>query len=353
MKAKAAKDRYRALVVGAGRIGLTLGADRLREQPASHARALAENRRIELAGAVDVDPKALAIFRTSYPRAKAYADLEEAMGKEKPDLVVVAVPEAAHASVSAAVFAHRPRLVVLEKPVAPNPAEAAAVRRAAARFRVPVQVNHERRFAADYALARSILARGDLGRPDGVRARLWSGAPVWKPGAETTGECSLLHDGTHLVDTVRFLLGPARGDRALPAPVLDFVHQGRAGTIVRLCFHYTLAKNVFVQVELAGNKRVFDFEIELAGDRGRLTIGNGFLTLWKRAPSPYYSGFHSLKRDPRVKRPAKTGYLSLMVQNCVDFLDGKAELGSPLAEGIKTLEDLYKVVVLLKSGKHV
>lgn len=348
MGAKAAKKKYRALVIGAGRIGMTLGADRLREQPASHARALAENPRIELAGAVDVDPQALAIFAKSYPRANVYADLDEAMEREKPDIVAVAVPETAHAPVSASVFAHRPRLVVLEKPVAPNPAAAEAVRRAAARFRVPVQVNHERRFAADYALAKSILARGDLGELDCVRARLWSGAPVWKAGAERTGECSLLHDGTHLVDTVRFLPG-----RELAAPVVDFVHKRRTGTVVRLCFHYLLAKNVFVHMELAGNKKVFDFEIELSGDRGRLNIGNGFLRLYTRAPSPFYSGFHSLRRDRSAKRPAKTGYLSRMVQNCVDFLDGKAELGSPLAEGIKTLEDLYKVVGRLKSGKYV
>ncbi len=128
MRAKAMRDKYRAIVVGAGRIGLTLGFDRLREQPASHARALAAHPRIELAGAVDVDPKKLALWRKTYPRTATHLDLDEAMEGLRPDIVVIAVPEAAHADVAGAVFAHRPRLVILEKPVAPNLAAAEAIR---------------------------------------------------------------------------------------------------------------------------------------------------------------------------------------------------------------------------------
>jgi predicted dehydrogenase len=347
MKQKSKRIKYRALVVGAGRIGFSLGQDKLREQPAAHARALAENRRITLAGAVDIDARKLAAWKKTYPDTATYVNLNEAMEREKPDIVVIAVPEETHATVAASVFSHRPRLVILEKPVAPNLQEADAIRRAAQRAGVPVSVNHERRFARDYTLARDLVAHGELGALDGVRARLWSGAPVWTREAKRTGACSLLHDGTHLVDTVRFLLGAE-----LNSPIIDFVQPGRNDSIKRLFFHYSLKDKIMVEMELAGNKKVFDFEIELTGDRGRLYIGNGFLRLLRRAPSPFYSGFYSLKRDHKIERPPETGYFSLMVQNCLDFLDGRAPLASPLSEGLKTLTTLYRVVEALGRINH-
>ena len=334
---------YHALVVGAGRIGFSLGLDRLREQPASHALALAGHPRVRLAGAVDIDPARLSAWQKQFPHTNTYRDLEAALTVEKPEIVVIAVPEAAHAAVALAVFPHRPRLVILEKPVAPNLKEAAAIVRAAARHRVPVSVNHERRFSLDYVRARDWLRDKRIGEVHAVRAALWSGAPVWTRGAERDGACSLLHDGTHLVDTVRFLLG-----RDLERITVDFMRRGRGGRVDQLFFHGTAGKDVFVELELAGNKRVFDFEIEVTGAAGRLHLGNGFLRLMRRAPSRLYSGFYSLRRDPAVTRPKKTGYFSRMVENCVDFLDGRAELVSPLAEGVKTLKTLYRVIDQLK-----
>ncbi len=344
MTSKTKSTALSALVVGAGRIGFSLGRDRLREQPASHAFALAGSKRVRLAGAVDIDPDRLRAWQKQFPHTNTYRDLEAALRAEQPDIVVIAVPEAAHAAVALAVFPHRPRLVILEKPVAPNLKEAAAIARAAARCRVPVSVNHERRFSLDYVRARQLLREHVIGDVHAVRAALWSGAPVWTKDAERDGACSLLHDGTHLVDTVRFLLG-----RDLERITVDFMRRGgRGGRVNQLFFHGTAGKDVFVELELAGNKRVFDFEIEVTGAAGRLHLGNGFFRLMRRAPSRLYSRFYSLRRDPAVTRPKKTGYFSRMVENCVDFLDGRAELVSPLAEGVKTLKTLYRVIDQLK-----
>jgi predicted dehydrogenase len=336
--------RYRALVVGAGRIGFSLGLDRLREQPASHAFALAAHRRVRLAGAVDIAPEKLIAWKKHFPKTNTYLELDEALAAEKPDLVVIAVPESVHTAVALQVFSFRPRLVIMEKPVAPTLKEAFAIARASARERVPVSVNHERRFSLDYVRARKLLESGAIGDIHGVRAALWSNAPVWTKSAERNGACSLLHDGTHLVDTVRFLLG-----RDLVRPAIDFTRRGRTSAVSQLFFHYAAGKDIHVAMEVAGNKKAFDFEIEVTGSTGRLHIGNGFFRLMRAVPSRLYSGFTSLRRDPAVRRPGKTGYFSLMVKNCVDFLDRRAELASPLAEGIKTLEALYQVIDLLRT----
>ena len=81
----------------------------------------------------------------------------------------------------------------------------------------------------------------------------------------------------------------------------------------------------------------------MTGTTGRITIGNGIFRVETRAESSLYSGFYSLTQDLDVKPPLKTGYFSNMVQNAVDFLDGKAKLCSTLHSGINALAVMEEI----------
>ncbi len=336
--------KLKAAVIGTGRIGYLLQKDKKREQPASHAAALAKNPRIRLAAACDIDPQKLTAWSKDYPRTACYTSAETLMQTENPDLVVVAVSESAHTEVALTVIRYKPRLVILEKPVAPEPAAAEKIRKAAARFHVPVCVNHERRFSADYLTAKRIIDNGGLGTLQRIDAHLWSGAPVWSKTCVESGNCSLIHDGTHLVDTLHFLLSTRLSD-----PAADRIIRDKKKAVRVLNLHYHLPRNVLLYLEFNGQSKVFDFEITVTGSEGKLVIGNGYLKQYTRAPSPFYSGFYSLKRLRGVGRPRITGYFSGMVQNCVDFLAGTSPLVSPLSEGIRALKALFEIVACLQS----
>ncbi|HEQ71703.1 MAG TPA: Gfo/Idh/MocA family oxidoreductase, partial [Spirochaetia bacterium] len=230
---------YRTAIIGVGRIGHSLGNDRLREQPASHSRAVNENPRLSLVAVTDTDPKKLAAFKKDFPAVKLYPGTDALFTAEKPDIVIVAVDTDQHAPVARTVLPFRPRLLVMEKPVAPNPHEAREIARTAAHYEVPVQINHERRFAGDYRLVKDLLSRGKIGELAAVRAHLWSGAPVWDKAAARTGDCSLLHDGTHLIDTLRFLLG-----KELKKPNIDFIKKKKDGSVSRLQAHEVVTGDV-------------------------------------------------------------------------------------------------------------
>jgi predicted dehydrogenase len=156
-------DKYRAALIGTGRIGFSLQNDRLREQPASHAAALAGHPRVTLVAGCDIDPTALAAFHKKYPRTCAYSDAAMLMREEKPDIVSVAVEEGGHLPIMKEICPFRPRLVILEKPVAPNLVDARRIIEVSRRFRVPVCVNHERRFSRDYLTAKNLLHQGAIG----------------------------------------------------------------------------------------------------------------------------------------------------------------------------------------------
>jgi len=198
------KKKYTAAIIGTGRIGFTLGFDKKREQPASHTASLRGNSRIRIIAGCDTDAEKLAAWKRYCRGAAAYHTASYLFAACSPDIVVVAVNESAHLEVALAAIRSKPKLLILEKPVALCMKDGLAIADEAKKYGVPVIVNHERRFAADYAAAKSYIKK--IGAIQRVRAELCSGLRVYGKEYEASGEYSLFHDGTHLVDIVQYLL---------------------------------------------------------------------------------------------------------------------------------------------------
>ncbi len=197
-------DKYTAALVGLGRIGYSLGLDKKREQPASHTMALLNNSRINLIAGCDTDPINLAKWQEANKKALVYSCSANLYTRYCPDIVAIAVNEDAHLKESLDAISAKPRLIILEKPVALNMADAKKIQNAATENNVPILVNHERRFAEDYKLAKSYIK--NIGELQSIKAELSSSLCVYNPKEEQSGEYSLIHDGTHLVDIVLFFL---------------------------------------------------------------------------------------------------------------------------------------------------
>jgi len=339
-----ARKKYTAAVVGLGRIGFSLGMDAKREQPASHTMALMANRSIEIIAGADCDVHRAdewKSFMESKRRAPAvFYSTKELYGSVHPDIVVVAVNEASHLGECLDAIQSRPSLVILEKPVALDTAEAMKIRAATSEFSVPVMVNHERRFSADYIAARDFLPR--IGEIQRVRAELDSGLRVYAPQFEKDGSYSLIHDGTHLVDIVRFLLGVE-----LSSPRVTGIFRDKDGIVRNFTAHYATSRIPDIEISMSGRSKFFSFGIDILGTLGRICIGNGYAKFYERRESKLYTGFYSLS-NAKIRVPKKTGYFSNMVQNAVDFLSARAPLVSPLDEAIADLRVLEEIKEQLK-----
>ena len=352
------RQKYTAAIVGLGRIGFTLGLDRKREQPASHTMAMLDNPRISLVAGVDsnvqkVDEWKNFLFERKVEAAGFYGSAElygsDFFSATRPDIIVVAVNEDSHMAECIAAIEARPKIVILEKPVALNSSEAKKIGDTAAACGVPVMVNHERRFAEDYRRAKEFLPK--IGEIQSVRAELCSGLRVYAEQFEKDGSYSLIHDGTHLVDIVRFLL-----ECPLERPKLTSVHRDGEGMVRNFCATYTdvpvkIGENqsvaTEVEIRMSGRSKFFAFGVEILGTTGKICIGNGYAKFYEAKESTLYTGFSSLARS-NVKVPRKTGYFSNMVQNAVDFLDGTAPLASPLEEAAADLRALEEMKALLR-----
>ena len=331
-------------IVGTGRIGFSLGFDKKREQPASHTMALFNNKNIRLIAAADSNEENLAAWKKyarKYARKKKSMALTFSSSRELYenvtclDIIVVAVNEESHLEECLKAIEYKPRLVILEKPVALNSAQAALILDAAKKAEVPVMVNHERRFALDYRMAKELLSQ--IGEIQYVDARLNSGLRVWAEEFEKDGTYSLLHDGTHLVDIVRFLF-----DVELKDPLVTGIYRDEKNIVRNFTAVYHTDRISQILISMSGRSKFFEFSIEVTGTLGRLCIGNGFFKLYKREESRLYTGFYSLAKQ-KLRVPKKTGYFANMVQNAVDFLRVGAPLESPLEQAVEDLKVLEEI----------
>lgn len=338
---------FTAAVIGTGRIGFSLGFDRKREQPASHTMALNSNRRIRLIAGCDKDSSRLEKWRKANRKCRVYSESSQLFACEKPDIVVVSVNEDSHLETCLEAIRSKPRLVILEKPVALNFEEGKKIRFASESLGVPVMVNHERRFSEDYRFAKNHL--DSVGKIMTVNARLDSGLRVYAPENEKDGGYSLLHDGTHLVDIVRFLLGQEN----VSGKDFEVIHTPRITSLVYDEENPEILRNLSVNFEsevcpdvnlsFSGRSKYFGFEVDIIGTEGRIKIGNGIFEFFRAEESRLYSGFYSLSRNRKIRRFKKTRYFSNMVQNAVDFLDGKTPLFSSLFDGLADLKIIGEI----------
>ncbi|MBR4322409.1 Gfo/Idh/MocA family oxidoreductase [Treponema sp.] len=381
------KNRYIAAIVGTGRIGFTLGFDKKREQPASHTMALLGNKRIKLIAAADTNEENLENWRKYVRKHNSKKDFTLVFPTSKElyenvtclDIITVAVNEDNHLEECIKAIEYKPKLVILEKPVALNSEEAEKIRAKALDCGVPVMVNHERRFAKDYLSVVKII--GQIGDIQSVVGELDSGLRIYGEEFEKDGTYSLLHDGTHLVDIIQFLLGGnlAKDDKTndhseekeqfsdkktdsasskkgpcqiLKNPLVTGVFKDEKGIVRNFSAHYQSVVTSFgtipeVTIKMSGRSKFFEFRIEILGTLGKICIGNGFAELFLRKESKLYTGFYSLTKQ-KLKLPKKTGYFSGMIQNAVDFLDGQSELVSPLEDAISDLRVLEEIKAGLK-----
>jgi Predicted dehydrogenases and related proteins len=347
---------YTAVLIGTGRIGFSLGLDRKREQPASHTMALLADKRIHLIAGCDSNPISLDDWHRFCRKCTVFSSCSHLLAACNPDIIVIAVNENAHLETALAAIKNKPKLIILEKPVALTMKDGLKIADAAAKYGVPVMINHERRFALDYALAKSYMEK--IGGIQSVSAELDSNLMVYSKNGESTGAYSLLHDGTHLVDCVAFLLSgksPAESEgqdkrSVLYDPFITSVqYDEKNPSVVRnLSVHLCSDKCSDITLRLSGRSRYFGFGVEICGTEGKIRVGNGYAEFYKRVQSKLYSGFYSLALDKTVKIPKKTRYFSNMVASAVRYLDGTGPLRSTLQDGLADLDLLEQIRALLQ-----
>jgi predicted dehydrogenase len=171
---------YKAAVVGCGR------------RAAAHAEAYAATSRGKLVAACDPDAARREAFGKRFGITSLYADTDEMLAAERPDLVHVVTLPFVRLEVLAAADRHRVPAVILEKPIASDGADYLALRNWAAQSRVRVCVNHQKHFLPAALKLQRAVRDGQIGEVRFI---------------DVSGRMNLAYQGTHLLELASALSG--------------------------------------------------------------------------------------------------------------------------------------------------
>jgi myo-inositol 2-dehydrogenase / D-chiro-inositol 1-dehydrogenase len=186
-----ASEPVRVALIGAGRMGQV------------HLAALRASEAIELAGVVE--PVQATRERLLGDGVTAYANVEELLGADRPEGVLIAAPSDQHPAL-VATFARAGVPMLCEKPLGVRPTDSIEAAGAAFRAGVLLQVGYWRRFVPELQSLRERIRAGELGEINQVSCMQWDAdLPSEQFRAHSGGIA--VDMGVHEFDQTRWLLG--------------------------------------------------------------------------------------------------------------------------------------------------
>ena len=198
------KDKYKAVVVGCGRIGAFFD-DPNSTDFLTHAKGYYVHPRTALSGFYDVDVRKAEAAATVWGGA-AFGSLRGMMEEVRPDFVSVCVPDALHYEVLRRIAEFSPALVLAEKPVTNDVGLSREIADLYMRNSIACNVNYSRRFDPFLQNLREEWKCGKFG--DLIKA-----SGIYGKG--------ILHNGSHMVDFFRWFFGEVASFKPLGA-VYDY-----------------------------------------------------------------------------------------------------------------------------------
>ncbi|MDF2989545.1 MAG: Gfo/Idh/MocA family oxidoreductase [Microbacterium sp.] len=192
-------ERRGVAIVGTGAIAV------------SHATALRDSEKAALRVVCDLDADRARAFGDSW-RVAWTADLDEVLGDDGVDAVIVCTPNRTHEAIGRRVLEAGKHLL-MEKPLAMSHAAAEGLARLADGRGLSLVVGHIHRHTDQGVAIRDLIASGGVGEPRFVRITmnggwLWGGWDSWVLDPTQSGGHAL-HNGVHLMDLANWWIGAA------------------------------------------------------------------------------------------------------------------------------------------------
>ena len=241
-----------------------------------HAQAYSRHPLVDFKYVCDLDEARARSIADTYGAARFTTRLEEVLADPEVVAVSIATPDHAHRAVTLAAAAAG-KHILGEKPLATTVEDAEAMIDAARRAGIKLMVDFHNRANPPMVAARDAVARGDIGRPSYVYARLSNTVAVPRDMLKWASNSSALWFlGSHMVDIVGWILN----DKPVKAYVVSREGVLRDLGIDAPDFHVATveySKGTVVVFEHAWilpttYNTVKDLKIELLGSEGAINI---------------------------------------------------------------------------------
>ncbi len=324
------KKKYKAVVIGCGKIGVEERNYRKEIKPATHAAAFRNHPKIELVGLADINLERLKIASRYFPGVPLFNSTEKMLRIKKPDIVSIATHSDSHLELVKLSLKYKPRAIVCEKPIAETLKEAKEMIKVCKNSKILLFINHTRRFDPLFRLFQEKIKKNQFGKIVQATGYYYNG---------------LFNNGTHLVDILRFFLGDIDWVLGVENKLTRNPYLKKDLNIDGL-LHFKSGTVVFLQ-SLPANYGFFEFYF--LGTRGGVFFRNlGYQIEQRRlVKNKYYKNYYQFSKTEFYGRVRS--YMKSMAEHVVDCLDGK---DSPVSRGEDGLVALRILFALKESAKN-
>lgn len=325
--------KYRAALIGCGKIGCAFTSDHAAVGVYTHAGAYAACPHTMLVAVCDLDDAAAQSCAERWKVPSWYSNPQKMLAEQQPDLVSICAPDAAHYQLARLVLETvSVRGLLVEKPLTLQLIQAQDLVALACDRGVVLAVNYTRRYTESHQWLREHLRDGGIGQIQTVL------------GLYTKG---IIHNGTHWFDLVRFLVGEI-------VRVLGRDRLGETGEDPTLDAVLEFANGASGCLQGCDSGAFSVFELDLIGTGGRIRItdsGHG-MELYRVAESPYYSGYRTLIESSRRSGGMANALLHAVEDVVACMREGAAPRCSG-SDGVAALRIALAVRESARSGRAI
>ena len=302
--------KYKVVIIGAGNIGAMFDSPESKEI-LTHAHGFSKSSYFQLKGFYDVDKKKAQEAAERWD-TKAFSSLEDAL--ENTDVVCCCVPDEYHYAVLKQISNYSVKLVVTEKPLTKTLQEAEEIQKLYQG--IPCIVNYSRRFLKEFQeLKKEILGYGKFLKGNGYYGK------------------GILHNGSHMVDLLEYLLGPIEKYENPEHEISDFWKDDPSCDVKLYA-----GKGIFRMNSIDCSVATI-FELDLFFEKARIRIleGGSCLEIYSVQKSPTYAGYFNYVLE-EVRQVDYSNAILGMIENVEHYLEREETLKCCLSSGKRVLE---------------
>lgn len=296
--------KYRAVVIGCGKIGAEEWSYPKNIKPATHAAAYLQNPKVKLVGLCDIDSQKLRRAGRFFPGTPLYFSAEKMLEETKPDIVSVATHLDTHFELVKMAAGIGPKAIICEKPMSDSFKKAKLMVEICKRGKCLLFINHLRHFDPLMRKWQGKVRGGLLGKSLQVKCNYYNG---------------FFNNGTHMVDLLRWFLGEV--ERVSGFYNLETSNPKKDKNIDAVVFFKNKSRAI---LQSQFQKRGLT-EWVFYGENGELKIKKLGMEI----------------RYGNLKIGKSRSFMSSMVSHIVSCLEGKEKPVSVSREGLAVLKILF------------
>ena len=333
--------KFSSALIGAGRIGFQHEYDEKRIKPASHYGMLIGNKKINFKAICDTNSKNLELIKKNNKNINFYESYKEMIIKEKPDIVSIATWRDTHYEIMDYCSDKGVKAIICEKPISENLKDAKKIVSKLKNLNIPLFINHRRRFDSELIKLKTNNITHYVGEILQVNCFYVYG---------------LLTTGTHLIDTLIYLLEKTEGEIK---SVLGFSNTSNSfcptdDPNIDFILFFSSGLKVFVQ---SLDMKSYDiFEFNFFGKKGKLSLKNigRDIDQFNIIKSPEHKGFTELNYYPKKKLGGKPrNQFGMLINNVIETLNGKSISYSNGDDSIKVMKIIEAIKLSTLKNKKI